>query len=104
RAGGHETRRAGGNTPSRGRRIATVARVVRRVRWCRHAGGNEESGVRASVSASGADAGGRRDPAASGTHHDRRRARVRGPTERTMNDTTTMTTDLDLLAERVEKA
>src|SRR5438093_1663049 len=84
--------------------MAAIAGVVRRVCWSGHPVGDEELGVGGPVPTSRTNAGGVRSPDCSRPDVRSRGPGVRRPTERAMNETTVVHTDLDLLAERVEKA
>src|SRR5262249_16832105 len=97
--------RSDGSGASRGRRAHTGdRRAVRCLCGAGYPARDEESGLRPQGPAPGAHAhgiGGGGGPRTNGGHGGEE---PRGPFERAMTETTMMQTDLDLLAERVEKA
>src|SRR2546426_6191250 len=87
-----------------GRGVAGLDRAVRRLRWPRHSDRDEEHGIRAPVPEPGAHPDGGGGPDHPGPYGGGRDEIVRRPVERAMSETLVMQTDLDRLAERVEKA
>src|ERR1041385_5529421 len=106
RTAGDVARRGRTAAPWRRFGPAALDRVVRRLRRPRHPGRHAQPGVRAAVPARRAHAHGGRGPSGPVAHGDRGRPRMRRSTEGTsMNETAVITgTDLDRLAERVERA
>src|SRR6516162_3121363 len=106
RAAGNVARCGRTAAPGRFFGPAALDRVVRRLRRPRHPGGHAQPGVRSAVPARRAHAHRGRGPRAPNAHGGRGRPRMRRSTEGTsMNETAVITgTDLDRLAERVERA